>query len=154
MNKDFDKTSTTPFNMSLATLMRIDVMLRKLNGEDTPIRLTRGGSRLYNIQIVDTLFKELYPFLSDKEREKALSFQEDIKAWFIQDDMPSEAYPNYRKRNYILYVNDKAITPTISPDPININFVLKQYELWLRDMLQIKGLLMAKPDSPEYALEN
>lgn len=119
--KDKETASTSVFNMSIATLQRIDIVLKMLhsyNMSNEPMLILRG---------LRCLHKELYPFLDEGERTEAIDRWNKIK--------------NSVKHEFRRYL-------------INHNFFedSHEFEFWMRDKLNEKGLMMAKPDDPGLAL--
>jgi hypothetical protein len=116
--------STNIFNMSLATLQRIDNILKSLN--------LYYSSGMYT-QIQNTLFclyKELYPFLNKKEKEEALGLWNEVYKRKMYKNMEDKKV--YYSKDLFDYMNN--------------------FEFWIRDKLNQKGLLMAKTEQPELAL--
>ena len=111
-----------PFNMSLATLERINDILKNLHEYNNMGHIQLIQRSLYS------LFKEIYPFLNNSERHKASEFWNNISNGFFYDE------------NNLLSIDMKV--------PILMN----EFEFWLRDKLNEKGLLMSKGDDPFKAI--
>jgi len=87
MQKDHDQhNSGQVFNMSLATLSRIDSVLSVLNN---PMIIRNV---LVNTQMIKGLYMEVYPFLNDSEKEEG-------------DKMLSDIYRQYKTINDETRVN-------------------------------------------------
>ena len=113
----------TVFNMAIATLQRIDDLLKTLS----TFHMTNNiiGSRSTILE----LYKEVYIFMNDEHREDA------AKMW-----------------RYIYHAEIKVKDAnTISYNPVILDRI-HEFDFWLRDVMQSKGLLMAKGDDPTKAM--
>lgn len=122
MNKDVETQSTTQFNMSLATLMRIDSLLTFINKAKVV-----GTDALRLRCAIEGLYLELYPFLNEQEREEG-------------EKMLREIVANVRVNENVIEYNTKLFG------------WIYEFEKWMRNKLNEKGLLMAKKDDPNSAL--
>lgn len=112
----------TVFNMGIATLMRMNETLIKLNmynEEGNPLKIER---------MLKVLYKEVKPFLT---KEEVVSIHSQMVAMTLS-----------------INVNEKG-EPVCSHD---INELFDSIEEWLRDRMLDKGLLMAKGDDPSRAI--
>lgn len=112
--------------MSLATLERIDILLKRLSTYTIAHRIAVVKPTIYE------LYKELYPFISDKERKEA-------------------------QQKYVQKIKEMPIKKTSSYDnsytyPTDLLMLMEEFDFWIRDKLHEKGLLMAKSDDPTLAL--
>ena len=103
------------FNMSLATLERIDSLIKELHENWV------DGNVLAIQRILFSVYKELYPFLTEKEREIGNEFFEEIKHEINFDD------------------NTGQFSYTAG---ITVN--LHDFDFWIRDQLHKKNLLFGK----------
>ena len=115
-----------PFNMSLATLERIDKLLKDINQYYIIGDIVILHRSLY------CLYSEIDPFLSNEEKKQAINYWNKCK-----DDIQAQGDEN----NTIFF--QEGI----------INRIM-DFNFWLRNMAHKHGLLMQKPDSPEFALGN
>ncbi len=123
LKTDRETSSTSTFSMSLATLERIDSLLIDLHS------YWQQGDVLLIQRVIFSVYKELYPFLNIKERKEGDKFTDNIRE-SLGFDIGSQSF-------------------TYS---VGITKTLNDFDFWLRDMLHKKGLLMAKPDNPEFAI--
>ena len=119
---DKEKESSVSFNMSLATLARIDTILIDLNDSQT--------KPIFLIPRLEQLYKELYPFLNNAERKEGFEFLRKIDQSIVNIDTTRK---KIQYKNTLFDVKD-------------------MFEYWLRDHLHKKGLLMAKSDDPATAI--
>lgn len=119
---DQEKSEATVFNMSLATLERIDKLLKAL--EEHMIM----GRVLFIQRNIMALYKELYPFLKQEEKEYSMKEFEDIR----------------------VAVTCHGTTYSINDSQIKVK--MNNFDFWIRDKLLQKGLLMAQGENPETAL--
>jgi len=115
--------TTQKFNMSLATLMRIDEILKDLREDNN-----NGNVQLLQKNL-NCLYKEIYPFLNKEERAECemtmLSINENGCSITINDGITySEDLPK----------------------------LLNDFEFYLRDKLHVKGLLMAKGEDSRFVI--
>lgn len=104
------------WNMSLATLQRIDNLLRSL----TNYYIT---GQLILIQIsLKCLYKEVYPFLDAKERIEGNNMLKEID---------TKGFQKFKGQESFSYNADLFI-------------IMHSFEFWIRNKLHEKGLLMAK----------
>lgn len=61
MMSDMEQHSSTPFNMALATLQRIDLLLRTI--QEAP-------NVIVELHALTSLYKETHPFLNDYEKKE------------------------------------------------------------------------------------
>lgn len=87
-----------------------------------------SGNPLETKRYLKILYKETYPFLNDDEK-KAIK-----ESW--------------KKINENIYVKDNIIQYSRG-----IQTSMDNVELWLRDKLKQKGLLMAQGEDPKFALK-
>lgn len=120
MQPDKERESTTQFNMSLATLARIDRILVSLNDASRDPMTWRSN--------LSKLHLELRPFLSPAEKEEADKKHNKAHSFEMRFDGQKVYY-------------DKDSPP-----------FLHEWEVWMREELHDKGLLMAKSDDPSTAL--
>lgn len=153
MEKNYEESSNTSFNMSLATLQRIDNILRRLNGElEVPGRLNSYGMTLHSINLLELLFNEVYPFLNQEERKQGFAFKDAFRNWNL--NRYYSKYQPYNERATFIVLKKSGMNSPQATTLTSITDLLEDFEFWLRDQLNIKGLLMAKTDDPSLALEN
>lgn len=123
LKSDREISSFQTFSMSVATLERIDNILTELHSNWIM------GNVLLIQRLLFSLYKELHPFLNDKEKRIG-----DKKIIEITDNMGF----------------DEATNSFMYSSGISIN--LNGLDFWLRDKLHEKGLLISKPDVPDFAI--
>ena len=111
------------FNGSIATLQRIDTILKKLHESFTMTQV------FWVKQNLSCLYKEVYPFLNQDERLKGKEL------WDIIDKG--------------VKINPSGTTCDCRLSWSSFN----DFDFWLRDQLNNHGLLMAKGEDPAFALE-
>lgn len=122
MPYDKEKESSSVFNMGIATLERIDILLRKLS-ENYII-----GNILLIQRIILILYKELYPFLNQTEKkESRLKYDKILNGVNVIDGI------KYNKEQ-------------------DIEKEILEFDFWIREKLLARGLLMSQADNPELAL--
>ena len=122
MFDDKERSSINVFNMSLATLERIDILLRKLTEQ-----MITGNTLLIQRYII-ALYKELFPFLKPEEKkESRKKFNDILLSITILDGS------KYSIKN-------------------GTNNAILEFDFYIREQLYKKGLLMAKGDDPSIAL--
>jgi len=121
MMNDKEKESHAQFNMSLATLIRIDALLKAAES---------GTGILVERHAILHIFKELYPFLKEDERDEGQKMYD-----IVMNGFPTDKYDNTK----FMITYEGAVN-------------LEKFDFWLRDKLNEKGLLMAKSDDPGSAL--
>lgn len=122
MMMDKETQSTTQFNMSIATLMRIDKLLSFVN----TFRVVRNNPlRICNA--LEGVFLEVYPFLSKEDKAQGKARLIEINNCFVVEQGELKAYNR-------------------------VTDLLFKFEFWLREKLEETGLLMAKSDDPSRAL--
>lgn len=110
------------FNMSVATLERINTLLQELHTNWIE------GNVLIIQRLLFALYKEIYPFLNAKEREIGDNISEKIRENMGFDNSTgSHTYSN------------------------GISLIFNDLDFWLRDKLNEKGLLMAMSDNKDKA---
>lgn len=107
-----------PWNMSQATLMRMNDLIKKLSTEQVNRRF------LLVYRYLEELHKEVYPHLTDQQKKEVV-----IKWSAIQ-----VMCPRTTNNGKILFNND--LIP-----------LLNDMDLWLREKLKDRGLLMAGGDN-------
>lgn len=117
-----------PFNMSLATLQRIDQLLKQIN-TFTILSIHNTKYNIYIIKCLNQLHKEIYPFLKDSEKEY---YNNNLKS-FVTFKLKTLEY------EHTIHFNKAK---------------LEEIELWLREKLHKHGLLMAKSEDNSLALGN
>lgn len=115
---EYTSEQVATFNMALATLERIDLLLRNITHYNV----------IGNIHLVKKctyeVYKELYPFLKEAEVKKATEYFKRVEKHKIE-------YLTATRLNY----------------PIELGTDLYDFDLWIRLQLKNKGLLMAQSDN-------
>ena len=117
----YGSSNTVVFNMSLATLQRIDSLMRRLSAFlvlRVPVAAERCAFEFY---------KEVFPFLTPEERAEAGG----LWAGVIAARVPVPGKARYSGLFASLHV----------------------FDFWLRDKMLSHGLLMARGESPEFAIQ-
>ncbi len=113
----------TAFNMGLATLERMNNLLIDLHEFNLSQNIGAIKGVLFEI------YKEVFPFLKKNEKHDGNELWYDIEDFTI----------NQIDANTIEYDN-------------RLYDELNNFDFWLRDMMNKKGLLMSKGDNPNTAL--
>ena len=128
MIKDVDNNAV--FNMGLATLERIDSLIRKQSSYSAMKYMDGNPLHSYLLNIQMELYKELYPFLDDKEKRLA---KKDFLDVFEKNPIENKAtglfVPNITEKKML------------------------EFDFFIRDKLKGKGLLMSTKDDPRYAMK-
>lgn len=87
MQKDHEQHQTGQiFNMSLATLSRIDSCLSQLNNPLVTAKV------IIHTSIIKSLYMELYPFLDDEEKKEGDDMLKEIYSQYFDDNGEPRVY--------------------------------------------------------------
>jgi len=125
-----DLSNLSVFNMGLATLERIDMLIRKQSSFSAMKYMNGNPLHSYLLNIQMELYKELYPFLDDNEHKEA-------KRNFL----------DVFKKNPITKSTTGLFVPDITEE------TMLEFDFWIRKMLQAKGLLMSTREDPRFAMK-
>jgi len=123
-------SNSSVFNMGLATLERIDVLIRKQSSFSAMKYMNGNPLHGYLLNIQMELYKELYPFLEEKEHKEA-----------------TKKFLDVFRKNPIT----KTTTGLFVPDVTEATML--EFDFWIRKMLKAKGLLMSTKEDPRFAMK-
>lgn len=119
---DKEKESTSTFNMSVATLQRIDNILQGMTTYNIQ------GNAVYLQRYLMQLYNELRPFLNEAEKKEGDAFFYKIKTCTRGSD----------PQHFMIAAGSWDL--------------FQNSEWWMREKLKDKKLLMAVSDSPDSAI--
>lgn len=110
---DKETSSTTMFNMGLATTERIHNILTQLND---PIATQHPVIRT---RILQSLYMELYPFLNDVEKVEGERMRQDIYSMYDGDSVSLKVLSKMTAFEFWMRqkLNDKGLLMAKSDDP-------------------------------------
>jgi hypothetical protein len=117
------------FNMGVASMQRIDGLIRQITEYKSMVYVNGNPTHSIVLRLLKELYKELYPYLDDKEHSAA-------NVSFLQ----------IFKDNPIINTGNGLLIPKITEDK------MEEFELWVMKTMMDKGILTKIGESP-YDLE-
>lgn len=122
------------FNQAIAYLYRIDEIFRRLNLST----VTTDYEGQY--KLLKTLYKEMYPMMSDAKKGETFTERERFKQMMDWINADMDKYMKAKRSNRRVRISRSIFNN------------LDQFEIHLRNLTQDKGMLMPKKKDARWAL--
>ena len=155
MDEEISLPNGTPFNMAVATLQRIDNLLKDINDH------SRAGFFTVWMQDLNALYKETIPFVEITEdktkldvlKKRLLDAYKKFKIEIIRNNIKPKS-DNYNDENLHEFF-DRVLSfkhPFLNEFIENLDAMLDEFEIALRMLLKKYHLLMPSKSDPKFAL--
>jgi len=155
MDEEISLPNGTPFNMAVATLQRIDNLLKDINDH------SRAGFFTVWMQDLNALYKETIPFVEvsddkikiDILRKKLLGIYKSFKIEILKNNIKPRS-DNYSDENLHEFF-DRVLSfkyPFLNNLIEGFDIGLDEFEIELRMMLNKYHLLMPSKSDPKFAI--
>ena len=120
---------TAQFNMGVASMQRMDIIIRNITSYKTMLYLQGQPMHLLLLRLQKALYTELYPYLTTLEVDEA-----------------NKHYLNVFETNPIISTGTSLIIPFITERKMD------EFELWVMLKLREKGILQRFEEDPGEAI--
>lgn len=129
MYDDSEFEGTAEFNMGVASMQRMDNIIRGITQYRTMLYLRGQPLHLLLLRLQRALYVELYPYLNDKEVEEA-----------------EKKFLSVFRENPIISTGTSLVVPNITET------TMEDFELWCMKKMKDKGILQRFGEDPTEAL--